>query len=149
MTLPIDPLAALIALCEADADLVSATAGRIFGGDRPAAVGGHGGAAGESAAGAALTLRLDGGTPRPGLPLADIRVEARCWGGTGPDGPGRAVTIWRALRGAARIESAAAGGAHLLWSHEADGPHLLRDPDSGEAFVRAEFRLGAADASLS
>lgn len=149
MSVPIDPLVALVALCRANGALMAETGGRIYGGDRPAAVGGHGGAATRAAAGAALTLRLNGGQPRPGLPLADLRVEARCWGGTGPDGPGRAVAIWRALRAAARVESVQAAGVHLLWSHEADGPHLLRDPETGEAFVRAEFRLGAADAPLS
>ncbi|MCZ6707014.1 MAG: DUF3168 domain-containing protein [Chloroflexi bacterium] len=137
MTLPIDPLAALLDHLRADPDLTALIDDRLYGLDRP-----------RDAAGAALTATLRGGVARPGLPLADLRVEIRCWGGTGPDGPQRAIAVWRACRAAVNISHRAVGQTHLLWCLEDGGPLLLRDPDSDEAFARAELRLATADAAL-
>ena len=83
--------------------------------------------------------------PHPDLPLSDVEVELRCWGGLGPDGPHRAVEIWRALHAACNVGGLDIAGAHLLWAIEDGGPALLRDPDTGEAFVRASLRVATAD----
>ena len=145
MTLPVDPLTTLLDHLRADADLTALTAGRIYGGDRPS------GPAGELPApplGASLSARLSGGRAHPDLPLADVEVELRCWGGSGPDGSHRAVEIWRALHNASNVGGLDVSGAHLLWAIEEGGPALLRDPDTGEAFVRATLRVATADAAL-
>ena len=55
------------------------------------------------------------------------------------------MTLWRALRGAANVGGLDIAGAHLLWAVEVGGPSLLRDPDTGEAFVRATLRVATAD----
>ena len=142
MTLPIYPLATLLTLLRADTDIATLTAARIYGGDRPP------GASGDLPApplGAALSARLSGGRAHPDLPLSDFEVELRCWGGLGPDGPHRAVEIWRALHAACNVGGLDIAGAHLLWAIEDGGPALLRDPDTGEAFVRASLRVATAD----
>ena len=129
MTLPVDPLATLLDFLRADADLTSLVGSRIYGLDRPV-----------DASGAALTASLSGGTTRPDLPVAHLHVELRCWGGTGPDGPQRAMAIWRAVHGAVNVARPASPAA-LLWIVEGRGPSLLRDPDTDEAFVRTTLRL--------
>jgi hypothetical protein len=134
MTLPIDPLATLVAFLQADADLSGLVGASIYGGDRPA-----------QASGAALTLRLSGGSPRPDIAVADVLVDMHCWGGVGPDGPHRATSIWRATHAALNVTHRAVASAHLLWALEDRGPVLLRDPDSNEAFVRATVRIATAD----
>ncbi len=134
MTLPTDPLATLLDYLRADADLATLVGSRIYGLDRPV-----------DQSGAALTVSLDGGTPRPDLPIADVRAELRCWGGTGPDGPERATSIWRAVHAAVNIAYQAVGPATLLWAVESGGPTLLRDPDTNEAFARCALRIATAD----
>ena len=145
MTLPVDPLTVLLDHLRADSEIATRTAGRIYGGDRP-----HGPDGDQPAAplGAALSARLAGGRPHPDLPLADVEIDLRCWGGVGPDGPQRAVAIWRALHAAVNTGGLNVNGAHLLWALEAQGPTLLRDPDTNEAFVRATLRVATADATL-
>ena len=145
MTLPLDPLEALLTHLRADADLAALVGTRIYGGHRPEI-------AGSAGSGAALSAALAGGSAHPDLPLADVLVDVRCWGGVGPDGPNRAVAIWRALHGALNVSHSAVtvsgGSAHLLWALEDLGPALLRDPDTGEAFVRSTARVATANAAL-
>ncbi len=150
MTLPIDPLETLLAHLRADAGLTALVGTRIYGGDRPA------GATGDqlsSESGASVTAQLSGGPTHPTLPLADVFIDVRCWGGVGPDGPLRAVSIWRALHAAVNVAhqsvAVSGGNAHLLWALEEQGPTLLRDPDTNEAFVRATIRVATADAALT
>ena len=84
----------------------------------------------------------------PRLPLAETDVDLRCWGGLGLDALSRALRIWRALHAALNVADRAVGDAHLLWAVEAGGPALLRDPDSGEYFVRCTARVAVADAPV-
>jgi hypothetical protein len=137
----VDPLATLLTHLRADTEIARLTGGRVFGGDRPP------GPEGSSAAaplGPSISARLSGGRPHPDLPITDVDVELRCWGGPGPGGPRAAVTLWRALRAAVNTGGLDIDGAHLLWAVEAGGPALLRDPETGEAFVRAALRVATA-----
>ena len=87
-----DPLATLLAHLGADAEIARLTSGRVFGGERP-----PGPLGGQPAAplGASISARLSGGRAHPDLPISDVDVELRCWGGHGPGGPHRAATLWR------------------------------------------------------
>ena len=46
---------------------------------------------------------------------------------------------------ASNVSGLDVAGAHLLWAVELGGPSLLRDPATGEAFVRATLRVATAD----
>ncbi len=137
-----DPLATLLTHLRADAEVARLTGGRVFGGERPP---GPDGAQPAAPLGPSISARLSGGRPHPDLPISDVDVELRCWGGHGPGGPHRAATLWRALRAAANVSGLDIGGAHLLWAVEEGGPSLLRAPETGEAFVRATLRVATAD----
>lgn len=145
MTLPSDPLQALLDHLRADAELTTRTAGRIFGGDRPA---GPSGALPAPPLGPSISARTDGGRAHPHLPLSDVQIDVRCWGGLGPGGPQRAFALWRALHAACNVGDLNVGGAHLLWALEDGGPALLRDPGTDEAFVRIILRVATADTAL-
>ena len=134
MTLPVDPLATLIAFLKTNGDLTALVGTSIYGGDRP-----------QQASGSALTLQLSGGGPHPDLAVSDVLVDMHCWGGVGPDGPHRASSIWRATHAALNVAHRSVAGAHLLWAVEERGPTSLRDPDSDEAFVRTTIRIATAD----
>ncbi len=146
MTLPVDPLEALLTHLRADADLTALVGTRIYGADRPP-VAADGQPSTES--GAAVSASLAGGTPHPDLPLADVLIDVIGWGGTGPDGPLRAVSIWRAVHATVNVAHRVSGAAHLLWAVEEQGPTLLRDPDTNEAFVRATLRVATANAQIT
>ncbi|MXY80302.1 MAG: DUF3168 domain-containing protein [Chloroflexi bacterium] len=137
----VDPLATLLAHLRADAEIARLTGGRVFGGDRPA---GPEGSLAASPLGPSIDARLSGGRPHPDLPLIDAEVELRCWGGPGPGGPHAAVELWGALHAAVNVGGLDVAGAHLLWAVEAGGPVLLRDPETGEAYVRAALRVATA-----
>ena len=142
MTLPSDPLAAIVALLRDDPALAELVGGRIYGATRPNA--------GEDAhPGPALVLTPTGGPPSTGLPLADVEIEARCWGGLGHGAPARALAIWRALHAACNVADRNAAGSRLLWAVEAGGPALLFDPDTQEPFVRCDLRVATADEPLA
>ena len=142
MTLPSDPLATLIAYLLTNEDVSALVGGRIYGGPRPTG-------SGVAAPVPAISIAPIGGAPRIDLPLAEVEMDLRCWGGLGPDGPYRAVAIWRALHAALNVHGRAIETAHLLWAVEESGPALLQDPDTHETFVRFRVRVATADSPLS
>ncbi len=133
-----DPLATLLTHLRADAEIARLTGGRVFGGDRPP---GPDGSPPAAPLGPSMGARLSGGRPHPDLPLIDAEVELRCWGGPGPGGAHAAVTLWQAMHAAVNVGGLDVAGTHLLWAVEAGGPALLRDPGTGESFVRATLRV--------
>lgn len=130
----VDLFEAVIAFVRSDADL------KTLVGERIAAKHRYGSAWEQGAA--AVTLKLDGGTPSIYTPVQDLRIEARCYAPT----PQAAFRIWRRLieigqdrRGVGhRVRVNVSEGHALLHTWlQASGPSTLYDDA-----LRMDFVLG-------
>lgn len=127
----IDPLEAVIALAENDADLRQLTEGRVAARHR----------FGESdrawpLQSKALQLRYDGGTPDLYTPRQMVRLEARCFG----ESQSAASQVYGSLvaltRNADRkVIQTGEGKALVYWLLMASGPSFLQDPDTQMPFI--------------
>ncbi len=144
MTLPADPVAAVLTYLRTDPDLLALVGDRIYGAGRP-----ESGPA--SLPAPALTLTpVGGGGGGGGRRTATSRwltwrwrsAAGAAWASTAPFGP------WPS--GAPSIAPSTSAIAwprtpRLLWAVEVSGPALLRDPDTQEPFVRCGVRAATAD----
>lgn len=129
-----DPIAALVALLQADADIAALVDQRVFGGELPAAET-------QFMPRGAIVLDLSGGVSIMGRSYVEAdtqRFDLTAWGATPAQAALIAATAALALR---RARRAVWAGTLIHWVQDAGGSQSGRDSDTQWPFSARSFQV--------
>ena len=133
-----DVVAALVAFLAADADIATASGGRIFGAEVPEAEV-------SEMPRECVVIRPSGGVGTYGRAwqeYGDARYDVHCYGPTPED----AGDLWRAVHPALKNLTREVHAEVLLhWAREAGGPMSLRDRDLGWPYTFGAWQVLASE----